>query len=53
MAEFGSVEWQEEQEKKILAKIKKGRKLTASDRMFIKIQMMHTRRAARLMKLAG
>lgn len=43
-ATFGSVEWQREQTKAILAKVEKGEKLSESDIAFLSIQEEHEHR---------
>lgn len=43
-AKFGSVEWQEEQRKKVLTKLSKGEKLDSLDKTFVEMQLLHNRK---------
>jgi hypothetical protein len=44
MAKFGTIEWQEEQEALIAAKLVDGLKLNEQDRLFIEMQQQHCER---------
>jgi len=41
---FGTVEWQEEQRRKVLSKLSKGEKLDSLDKTFIECQLLHNRK---------
>ncbi len=41
---FGTVEWQEEQRRKVLNKLSKGEKLDSLDRTFVEVQLLHNRK---------
>lgn len=44
MAEFGSVEWQEEKTKAVLGKLLRGEKLTGEEKAFAEVQLEHNLR---------
>jgi hypothetical protein len=44
MAKFGSVAWQEEKTKDIMAKVLTGKKLTGEEKIFAEVQFMHNYR---------
>jgi hypothetical protein len=52
LPEFGSVKWQNMMEKRIQRKLKRKKKLDASERNFLEVQAIHNiRRLQNIMKL--